>query len=557
MTRHPPRRLNIADYFLDDRIREGMGERTAIRTWDGAVAYGELQARANRFANVFAERGVEPEQRVLVALPDVPDFAAALFGALKRGAVAVMVNPRLPADRIRDLFDYVRPKAAVVHADQAATFREATKGARHAPGLLTMGGPLDDGGPVGRDGGPVGRDGNPVGRGGSPVGRGSGPVGSERDSPRRRAASGDRAVAAASPDFENFPSHPSDPAVWLFSGGTTGRPKAVVQSHASFVNSTGRYAKEFLGYGPDDVALAAPKLYFGYATGSNLFFPLATGGSAVLFPERCTVDELFRQIARHRPTILVAVPTMVNYMVSHPEAAGQDLSCLRLATSAGEPLPPELHRRWDEAFGVELLDGLGTAEMWHVFISNPPGGARHGTLGRAVPGFEVSLRNERGEEAAPGEVGRMRVRGGSLGNGYWQRPEETRRAFVGPWYVSGDMMTRDADGCFAYRGRADDLLKVKGKWLSPTEVEECMLECPEVSEASVVGTTTADGLAVAEAFVVPAASVDAERAGAAVRRLLARRLQSYKHPRKIHFLEEMPRTHLGKVDRGALKRSAP
>lgn len=557
MTRHPPRRLNIADYFLDDRIREGMGERTAIRTWDGAVAYGELQARANRFANVFAERGVEPEQRVLVALPDVPDFAAALFGALKRGAVAVMVNPRLPADRIRDLFDYVRPKAAVVHADQAATFREATKGARHAPGLLTMGGPLDGGGPVGRDGGPVGRGGNPVGRGGNPVGRGSGPVGSERDSPRRRAASGDRAVGAASPVFENFPSHSSDPAVWLFSGGTTGRPKAVVQSHTSFVNSTERYAKEFLGYGPDDVALAAPKLYFGYATGSNLFFPLATGGSAVLFPERCTVDELFRQIARHRPTILVAVPTMVNYMVSHPEAAGQDLSCLRLATSAGEPLPPELHRRWDETFGVELLDGLGTAEMWHVFISNPPGGARHGTLGRAVPGFEVSLRNERGEEAAPGEVGRMRVRGGSLGNGYWQRPEETRRAFVGPWYVSGDMMTRDADGCFAYRGRADDLLKVKGKWLSPTEVEECMLECPEVSEAAVVGTTTADGLAVAEAFVVPAASVDAERAGAAVRRLLARRLQSYKHPRSIHFLEEMPRTHLGKVDRGALKRSAP
>lgn len=600
MTRHPPRHLNIADYFLDDRIREGMGERTAIRTWDGAVDYGELQARANRFANVFAERGVEPEQRVLVALPDVPDFAAALFGALKRGAVAVMVNPRLPADRIRDLFDYVRPKAAVVHADQAATFREAAKGARHAPGLLTMGGRPDgggpagggggpvgrdggpvgrDGGPVGRDGGPVGRDGDPVGRdggpvsrdsgpvgrggglvgrAGNPVGRGSVPVGSERDSPSlRRAASGDRAVAAASPDFENFPSHPSDPAVWLFSGGTTGRPKAVVQSHASFVNSTERYAKEFLGYGPDDVALAAPKLYFGYATGSNLFFPLATGGSAVLFPERCTADELFRQIARHRPTILVAVPTMVNYMVSHPEAAGQDLSCLRLATSAGEPLPPELHRRWDETFGVELLDGLGTAEMWHVFISNPPGGARHGTLGRAVPGFEVSLRNERGEEAAPGEVGRMRVRGGSLGNGYWQRPEETRRAFVGPWYVSGDMMTRDADGCFAYRGRADDLLKVKGKWLSPTEVEECMLECPEVSEAAVVGTTTADGLAVAEAFVVPAASVDAERAGSAVRRLLARRLQSYKHPRNIHFLEEMPRTHLGKVDRGALKRSAP
>lgn len=537
MTRDPPRRLNIADYFLDDRIREGMGGRTAIRTWDGSVTYGELQARANQFANVLAERGVEPEQRVLVALPDVPDFAAAFFGAVKRGAVAVMVNPRLPADRLRELFDYVRPKAAVVHADQAATFRQAARGARHAPGLLAMGGRIEGGRPLGRDGEPAGSD---------------------RDSPdRREDAVGDRAVAAASSGFENFPSHPSDPAVWLFSGGTTGRPKAVVQSHTSFVNSTELYAKDFLGYGADDVVLAAPKLYFGYATGSNLLFPLATGGSAVLFPERCTVAELFRQIARHRPTILIAVPTMVNYMVSHPDAAGQDLSCLRLATSAGEPLPPELHRRWDETFGVELLDGLGTAEMWHVFVSNRPGGVRHGTLGRAVPGFEVSLRNERGEEAAPGEVGRMRVRGGSLGSGYWQRPRETRQAFVGPWYVSGDMMTRDAGGYYAYRGRADDLLKVKGKWLSPTEVEDCLLECPEVSEAAVVGATTADGLAEPEAFVVLASGVGAQRAEAAIRRLLTRRLQPYKRPRKIHFLDEMPRTHLGKVDRGALKRSVP
>ena len=503
----PPTPFNIADYFLDDRVRDRLGDRTALRTWDGPVTYSQLRVRANRFANVFAEIGVEPEQRVLVALPDVPDFAAALFGALKRGAVAVMVNPRLPADRLRRLFDYVRAKAVVVDAAQAATFFEATAGARHVPRMLVMGG------------------------------------------------GGELAVAAASSDFAAFPSHPSDPAVWLFSGGTTGRPKAVIQSHASFANSTERYAKEFLGYGAGDVTLSVPKLYFGYATGSNLFFPLATGGSAVLFHERCTVDELFRQIERHRPTILVAVPTMVNYMVSHPNAAAQDLSCLRFATSAGEPLPPDLHRRWNETFGVELLDGLGTAEMWHVFISNRPGAVRHGTLGRAVPGFEVSLRNERGEEAAPGEVGRMRVRGGSLADGYWQRPSATRRAFVGAWYVSGDMMTRDADGYFAYRGRADDLLKVAGKWLSPTEVEDCLLECPEVSEAVVVGTETADGLAATEAFVVPAIGVDAASAETAILRRLAHRLQPYKHPRTVNVLDELPRTHLGKVDRGALKRS--
>lgn len=518
----PPVTFNIADYFLDDRVREGLGDRAALRTWDGRVSYDDLRIRANRFANALAEIGVEPEQRVLVALPDVPDFAAALFGALKRGAVAVMLNPRLPSERLRGVFDYVRATAAVVHVDHEAAFREAGAGARHAPRLMTMGG---------------GAEGRP-GSGGT------------------RPGPDDHAVARASPDFANFPSHPSDPAIWLFSGGTTGRPKAVIQSHASFANSTERYAKEFLGYGPNDTTLSVPKLYFGYATGSNLFFPMSTGGSAALFPERCTADQLFRQIARHRPTILIAVPTMVNYMVSHPEAAAQDLSCLRLATSAGEPLPPELHRRWDETFGVDLLDGLGTAEMWHVFVSNRPGEVRHGTLGRAVPGFQVELRNERGEEAAPGEVGRMRVRGGSLGNGYWQRPDATQQAFVGGWYVSGDMMTKDADGYFAYRGRADDLLKVAGKWLSPTEVEGCLLECPEVREAAVVGTETADGLATPQAFVVAAAGVDAPQAEAAIQRRLTQRLQSYKHPRKVHFLAALPRTHLGKLDRGALKRSA-
>lgn len=507
MAFEPPVPFNIADYFLDDRVREGMGERTALRTWDARVTYDQLRRRANRFANALAEAGVEPEQRVLVALPDGADFAAALFGAIKGGAVAVMVNPRLPADRLRPLFDYVRPKAAVVHLDQEAAFREAAARSRHVPHLLTMGG------------------------------------------------AGDAVVAHASPDFAAFPSHPSDPAAWLFSGGTTGRPKAVIQSHASFANSTEHYAKGFLGYGPGDITLSVPKLYFGYATGSNLFFPLAAGGSAVLFPERCTADELFRQIARHRPTILIAVPTMVNYMVSHPEAASQDLSCLRLATSAGEPLPLDLHRRWDETFGVELLDGLGTAEMWHVFISNRPGEVRRGTLGRAVPGFEVSLRNAYDEEAALGEVGRMRVRGGSLADGYWQRPDETRRSFVGPWYVSGDMMTRDADDCFTYCGRDDDLLKVAGKWLSPTEVEDCLAECPEVGEAVVVATETRDGLAVPEAFVVPAPRVGQAQTEEAVRRHLTQRLQSYKHPRRLHFLDELPRTHLGKVDRGALKRN--
>ena len=503
----PPTPFNIADYFLDDRIREGLGDRPALRTREGTVTYAALQGRANQFANALEAAGVRPEERVLVGLPDIPDFPAALFGTIKTGAVGVMVNCFLSEARIRDMYDYTRASATVVHADHADVFSRATRGARHIPRLIVLG--TDE---------------------------------------------GDQRIDNSSLHYVNFTSHSDDPAIWLFSGGTTGRPKGVIQSHASFANTTECYAKGVLGYTADDVTLSVPKLYFGYATGSNLFFPLAAGALAVLFPERCTAEELFAQIARHRPTILVNVPTMVNHMVTHPGAHTRDLSCLRLSTSAGEPLPPSLHRRWNDAFGVELLDGLGTAEMWHVFISNRPGAVRPGTLGTAVPGFEVRLCDDDGREVGPGEVGTMRVRGGSRAHGYWRHPAETRRAFAGEWYISGDMMTRDADGYFTYQGRADDLLKVSGKWFSPQEAEECLLKHRDVKEAAVVGIETRDGLTIPEAFVVLMADADAAMAGEALQSHVRERLESYKRPRELHILDDLPRTHLGKVDRGALKR---
>ncbi len=515
----PMDRLNIADYFLDDRVAEGLGHRVALRTRRTTVSYAALQARANRFANALRDLGVRPEERVLIALPDTPDFAAALFGALKLGAVGVMVNCFLGERRIRELYDYTRASAVVLDAARHEVFLAAAANASHAPRLLVL-----------------------------------------------QTPDGDARVNAAAPRFDNFPSHSDDPAIWLFSGGTTGLPKAVVQSHASFVNSTLCYARQVIDYGPDDITLSVPKLHFGYATGSNLFFPLAVGASAVLFSERCTADELFAQIARHRPTILINVPTMVSHMVSHPDAHRRDLTSLRLATSAGEPLPPSLHRRWNDTFGVELLDGLGTAEMWHVFISNRPGDVRPGTLGAAVPGFKVQLCDDHGRPVPHGEVGRMRVRGQSRAHGYWQRPNATRRAFAHDWYVSGDMMTRDEQGYFTYQGRDDDLLKVAGKWFSPREAEECLLKHPDVREAAVVGVENEDGLVVPVAFVVPNRAAASHLSGrnddppepgnASLQTHLRAHLASYKVPRAIHVLDDFPRTHLGKVDRGGLKHMA-
>jgi benzoate-CoA ligase family protein len=504
MTFEPPDQFNIADYFLDARVQEGRARRTAIRTDHGTLTYGAVQSLANRYGNVLRNAGVQPEQRVIIALPDGPEYVAALFGVLKIGAVVVMVNPHLRQPEVEYFYAYTRATAALVHRDTGDVFRSAAREAASPPRLLMVGEP-DFGGKV----------------------------------------------DDASPQLATFPSHKDDAAIWLFSGGTTGRPKAVVQTHTSFANTTECYAKQVIGYTENDITLSVPKLFFGYATGSNLLFPFSVGASCVLFDQRCTPEVLFDQIARYRPTILINVPTMVNQMVSHPGAAQQNLSCIRLATSAGEALPVELYHRWRATFGVELLDGLGTAEMWHIFISNRVGRVRPGTLGEVVPGFEVRVCDDQGREVPAGDVGALWVRGNSRAIGYWQQMDRTREAFRGEWYVTGDLVRRDADGYVTYSGRADDLLKVAGKWLAPQELESCLLEHPAVREAAVVGGLDKDGLTKPYAFVV-ARETRPQLAGE-LKAFVKKRLASYKEPREVIFLDELPRTHLGKVNRRELQ----
>ena len=496
----------MADYFLDARVREGRGQATALVTDQGALTYAEVQARANRFGRLLQDTGVQPEQRVLLALPDGPDFVAALFGTLKIGAVVVMVNPQLPADAIAYFYAYTRARIALTTRDAAEPFQAVARGA------------------------PLLKDVQIV------------------DEPAfaRRLEEGPDAL-------ELFPSHKDDAAIWLFSGGTTGQPKAVVQSHTSYANTTECYAKGVLGYRADDVTLSVPKLFFGYATGANLLFPFSVGAASVLFPERCTAEVLFDKIARYRPTILVNVPTMVNQMVSHPEAHKQNLTSLRFATSAGEALPVELYDRWKRTFGVELLDGLGTAEMWHIFITNRIGAVKPGTLGQVVEGFDVRVCDEDGRVLPDGEVGMLWVRGNSRAIAYWQQMDKTQAAFRGEWYVSGDLIARDADGYITYHGRADDMLKVSGKWLSPQEVEGCLLRHPAVREAAVVGIMGAGGLTKPHAFVVTKDPAS-DGLGEELRTFVAAQLEGYKVPRAIVFLDVLPRTHLGKVDRGKLRK---
>lgn len=511
-----PEHLNLAECFLERRLRQGQGERTALRTDAGTFTYAQVAERAGRVARALLNRGVRREERVLIALPDGVDFVATLFGVLKIGAVAVMLNPRLKPDEIAGQIDYTRARMLVVDSEVEGEFRAAAQrlGRWLESGLLVLG----------------------------------------REDP----ADGLRAALARGGDRapETVATHRDDAAIWLYSGGTTGRPKAVVQSHRSFAVTTELYGRRTLAYGPDDVTLSVPKLFFGYATGANLFFPFSVGASAVLFPQHPTPEVLFAKIAEHRPTILIHVPTLVQRMVDHPDAASQDLSCLRFATSAGEALPVELYHRWRERFGVELLDGLGTAEMWHVFVTNRPGDVKPGTLGRVVEGFQVEARDENGRPVAAGELGRMWVRGEARAQGYWRNMEKSRDAFRGPWFVAGDMIRIDAEGYVTYCGRGDDALKVGGRWLVPREVEDVLLRHPRVLECAVVGAADADGLMKPVAYVLSAPETVPEALAEELKQWALDRLQAYKHPRRVTVLPSFPRTHLGKVDRGALKRLA-
>jgi benzoate-CoA ligase family protein len=362
-------------------------------------------------------------------------------------------------------------------------------------------------------------------------------------------------LAAGDDHFDNAPTHRDDPAIWLFSGGTTGRPKAVVQTHRSYANTTECYAKRAAGYRADDVTMAVPSLYFGYATGSNLFFPFSVGATSVLFPEARTAELVLAKAARHRPTILVNVPTMVARMVQHAEEHPEtvsSLSSVRFATSAGEALPTTLYDRWRATFGVELLDGLGTAEMWHIFLTNLPGRVRPGTLGQAVPGFDVRACDDEGREVPRGEVGRLWVRGGSRAIAYWQNLPQTLDTFRGEWVALADLVSVDVDGYVTYCGRADDVLKVGGKWCTPGEIESCLLEHPAVRECAVVGTEDEAGLTKPVAFVIAGDDPPAALAEELKAFVLAR-LAPYKHPRRVVVTDALPRTHLGKVDRGKLR----
>jgi benzoate-CoA ligase family protein len=499
--------FNLATHFVDRRLEEGRGDRTALICGDERVTYAELAERVNRVGHVLRDLGVRQEERVLLALSDSVELVATWYAAQKIGAVTAEVYTFLPAKDLAYYLEYTRAGVVVVDATTLERMREARPASRWLRTVLVVG----------------------------------------DAEPQEGEAGYDRLVGQPPEELDPAPTHADDIALWKFTTGSTGMPKACVHRAITPLRSFEHYARDVLDIRQDDIVLPVPKLFFGYARDLTALYPFGVGGAGIVFPERSTADRIFELIARHRPTILVNVPTMMRAMLEQPE---HDLSCLRLCTSAGEALPEELHRRWLDTFGVEVLDGIGSSEAYHIYISNRPGAARPGTLGQAVPGYRARVVDEQGSELPDGETGRLWIEGDTAALMYWQAREKSVETYAGDTVMSGDLFARDTDGFFRYRGRADDLLKVGGIWVAPQEIEHCLAAHPDVADCAVVGYEE-EGLQKPRAFVVlrSGASVDAEVLQAHVKATLS----PHKYPRDVRFVGELPRTGSGKVDRRALR----
>ncbi|KYF74502.1 acyl-CoA synthetase [Sorangium cellulosum] len=547
-----PEDFNLADYYLFDRLREGLGDKVALLFGDQRHTYADVADKVRTLRAHLALEDVAAEQRVLIVLHDSPAFVWAFFAALSHGAVVAMGNPEAPAADLAYLVEYTRAAAVVTIPRVAESITDALAAADLRTLVLVpevpTGGDLEAELPV-----PPALD---------PV-RGI--------SLRDALAQGRVALAPKSALQGPRPTRRDDVAIWLFTSGSTGRSKAAIHTHRDFAFNTERYAKATVGYRSDDVTVSVPRLFFGYATGTNLMFPFAVGATAGLFVERPTPESLAQYIERYRPTVVTNVPTMMGKLLDHDDALAArgeprlDLSSVRFHLSAGEALPSALLERFRARFHADVYDGIGSAEMFHIYCTNRPGDVRPGSLGRAVEGYTLKIlpsdaAGAGAPELAPGETGVLWVKGDSVAIGYFQDREKSWSTFHGHWCRTGDLFRMDAEGYLWFSGRADDLLKVGGVWVAPVEVEECLAGHPAVSLAAVIGAEE-EGLVKPKAFVVvrddARGRIATEEGRAALagelKAFVKDRLSKHKYPRWVVFLDDVPRNDRGKADRKVLR----
>jgi len=511
-----PNEFNAADYFIDRNIREGRSEKTAIECGEVKVSYGQLLSSVNQLGNGLKELGVRMEERVLLLLLDTPEFAISFFGAIKIGAVPVPVNTLLKPADYTYLFNNSRARVAIVSESLLPLIESISRNELcYLEKIVVVGG-----------------------------------------APSAANISFDDLLKSSSPKLDAARTGKDDAAFWLYSSGSTGQPKGCVHLQHDMVVSAERYAKAILKITAEDRFFSVAKLFFAYGLGNGLYFPLAVGATSILNPGPPRPQSVFETIERYRPTLFFSVPSNYVRLLAHEAPPGQefDLSSVRHGVSAGEALPASVFLRFKERFGVEILDAIGSTEALHMMISNVPGKVRPGSSGLILPGFEAKIVDDNDRPVARGEVGNLIVKADSTCACYWNEHEKSKAILAGEWLRTGDKYYQDPDEYYWYSGRSDDMVKVSGVWVSPIEIERVLSEHLAVQEVAVVFRQDADELTKPVAFVVPrGGTVPSPQLGRELQEFVVTRLPVYKRPRWVEFLDELPKTATGKVQRFRLR----
>jgi benzoate-CoA ligase len=501
----PAERFNAAAYLLS--INAHRHAKLAYIDDQQRLTYGELDDRVRRCAGGLLAAGLKPGDRVLMVMQDSVDFPVAFLGALWAGVMPVPVNTLLPAADYAYMLTHSEAKAVLVSAPLLATLQTAITESGLQPRVIVSGG----------------------------------------DAGMLTFAS----LLASAPMTEPADSAATDDAFWLYSSGSTGRPKGVVHSHANLYWTAALYAQPVLGLRESDVLFSAAKLFFAYGLGNGLTFPLSVGATTVLMAERPTPAAVFKRWTTQAVTVFFGAPTGFAGMLASSDLPAREAVKLRMCSSAGEALPRDIGERFTRHFGCDIIDGIGSTEMLHVYLSNRPGDVNYGTTGRAVPGYRLKLVDEAGATPAVGDIGELYISGPSAARQYWNDPEKSAATFQGEWTKSGDKYRIDENGCYVYAGRSDDMLKVSGIYVSPFEVEATLMQHSSVLEAAVVGQADADGLTRTLAYVVLKAGQNAT--ADELKAFVKDRLAPHKYPRQIEFLDELPKTATGKIQRFRLR----
>jgi 4-hydroxybenzoate-CoA ligase len=517
------RPYNAVTDLIDVPVERGLTRKTAFIDVDRTLTYGDLQARSCQFASALLDIGLRPEERLALLLYDTVDFPAAFWGGVRAGIVVLPLNTLLNAEQYAYILADSRASAIVASASLAKTLQPVLDRLPRLRTIILVGGSADDRAAFAATGRAV-------------------------HDFSERAARGRAEVFTA-------PTLSDEVAFWLYTSGSTGEPKGVKHVHTTPFAAARLMGHHIIGIREDDVVFSAAKLFFSYGLGNAMAFPLSVGATSVLLPQRPTPEAVFEVMRRQQPTVFYGVPTLYASLLAHKNMArGAGSDQLRLCISAGEPLPRALGERWRQASGVDVLDGIGSTEMFQTFLSNRPDDVRYGTTGKPVPGYELKILDEQGREVADDEIGELIVRGATAGEGYWNQRGKSRRTFAGEWTFTGDKYFRDSDGYYHYCGRTDDMFKVSGMWVSPFEVEAALASHEAVLEAAVIGKQDADGLVKPKAFIVLRNGFAAdERLLENLRVHVKNCAGPWKYPRWIDIRPDLPRTATGKIQRFKLR----